>query len=130
MLCYVMLCYVMLCYMLLCYVKLYYVMLCYVMLGYVMLCYVKLCYDLWSNIMWKSTNLILASCRLIVPTVYRRRQTSNRGTLGVDSTLQPQLLYRGTQPVNPDFEYPLTEHCLKSISIIAEPDTAIIFASD
>jgi len=80
--------------------------------------------------MWKSINSILASCRLIVPIVHRRRRTSNRGNLGPDSTLQPQLLYRGTQPGNPDLEYPLTEHCLMSISIIAEPDTAIIFASD
>ena len=78
--------------------------------------------------MWKSMNLILASCRLIVPTVHRRRRTSNRGTLGPDSTLQPQLLYRRTQPVNPYVEYPLTEHCLKNISIIAETDTDIIFA--
>jgi hypothetical protein len=80
--------------------------------------------------MWKSINLILASCRLIVPTVHRQRWTSNLGTLGPDSTLQPQLLYRRTQPVNPYVEYPLTEHCLMSISIIAEPDTEIIFASD
>jgi hypothetical protein len=85
---------------------------------------------MWSNIMWKSINSILASCRLIVPNVHCRRRTSNLGTLGPNSTLEPQLLHRGTQPGNPDLEYPLPEHCLTSISIIAEPDTAIIFASD
>ena len=72
--------------------------------------------------MWKSVNFILAISRLIFPTVHRRRQTSNRGTLGPDSTLQPQLLCRGTQPVNSDLEYPLTENCANSISIIGVPD--------
>jgi hypothetical protein len=75
-------------------------------------------------------NLILANCGLIVPTVHRHRRTSNRGTLVPDATLQPQLLYRQPQPANRDLESPLTEHCLKSNSIIAEPDTTMIFASD
>jgi hypothetical protein len=43
---------------------------------------------------------LTAQYRLIVPTVYRRRQTSNRGTLGPASTPEPQLLYRGMQPIN------------------------------
>ena len=43
---------------------------------------------------------LTAEYRLIVPAAYRRRRTSNRGTLGPVSTLEPQLLYRGTQPIN------------------------------
>ena len=48
----------------------------------------NLCFIVWSNIMWKSVNLILASSRLICPTVQRRRRISKQSTLGSDSTLQ------------------------------------------
>ena len=47
----------------------------------------NVCYVMWSNIMWKSVNLILTSSRLIWPTAQCCRQTSNQGTLGPDSTL-------------------------------------------
>ena len=40
---------------------------------------------MWNNIMWKSVNLVLASCRLICPTAQRCRRTSNQGTLVPDS---------------------------------------------
>ena len=39
----------------------------------------NLCYVMYSNIMWKSVNLILASCCLICPSEHRGRRTSNQG---------------------------------------------------
>jgi hypothetical protein len=47
-----------------------------------------LCYVMWSNVMWKSVNLILATSCLICATVQHRRRTSNQGAPGPDSTLQ------------------------------------------
>jgi hypothetical protein len=47
-----------------------------------------LSYVMWSNVMWKSMNLNMATSRLICPTMQRRRWTSNQGALGPDSTLE------------------------------------------
>jgi hypothetical protein len=52
-----------------------------------------------SNIMCESVNLIVASCRLTCPTVQRRRRTSNQGTPGPDTTLEPFGLYSAARDV-------------------------------
>jgi hypothetical protein len=48
-----------------------------------------LCYVMWSNVIWKSMNLILTTSRLTCRTVQRRRRTSNQSALEPDSTLEP-----------------------------------------
>ena len=40
---------------------------------------------MYSNVMWKSVNLILANSRLICPTVRYCSLTSNQGILGSDA---------------------------------------------
>ena len=54
-------------------------------------------YVMYSNIMWKSVNLILASSRLICPNVQRRRRTPNQGIL---DPMSSAARYTTTNPVN------------------------------